>query len=233
MFFIFLLNLNIYCNFEGILGQLIIPIPVVGAVVGSVVGGIFGAVAGHGEGILLGELVEVIDNKLKENKSQPKENVLNANDGEMSFTKKSDSENDLDKDSMSATNKKSTIEKKEETAVENSKFSVIDKLVFKFEKDIFKNIQFKKDKADLVKPEEISILTKDGAKILENSNEMINDEDYEIYVLNDANEIVNNLNVENALGANGSILKRTSLKTFSGDQLPSDLNVFFKLEENN
>lgn len=48
---------------------MVIPIPVVGAVVGSLVGGIVGAAAGQGEGILIAELVEVIDNKIKEKKA--------------------------------------------------------------------------------------------------------------------------------------------------------------------
>lgn len=58
-----------------------IPIPVVGAVVGSLVGGIVGSTVGHGEGILIGNLVEVIDNKLNvkndaDLKKEPSEETL-------------------------------------------------------------------------------------------------------------------------------------------------------------
>ena len=35
----------------GVIGQIVIPIPVVGAVVGGLVGGIVGAAIGQGEGI--------------------------------------------------------------------------------------------------------------------------------------------------------------------------------------
>jgi len=58
----------------GIVGQLVIPIPVLGALVGGLVGGIVGSAVGHGEGILLGELIEVIDNKAKEINNKMKEN---------------------------------------------------------------------------------------------------------------------------------------------------------------
>lgn len=210
----------------GILGQMIIPIPVVGAVLGSLVGGIVGAVAGQGEGILIGELVEIIDNKIKDVKKkqiESKPNVLaidnslhNLNDG----------------------NEKPKAEEKinQEEKLVTNKYEVIDKLVFKFDKDLLKPANFAH--LEDVKIEEINgsntnlnSLPRDGSTVITNPSELINDDDYEIYVLNETNEVVSHLNVQDSLDSNGAILKRTSIELFSADQLPNDLNVFFKIND--
>lgn len=81
----------------GIIGQMVIPVPVVGAVIGSLVGGIVGSAAGQGEGILIGELVEVIDNKIKEikmKKEASKESLLDQTESEESLL--DDSEKSLE-----------------------------------------------------------------------------------------------------------------------------------------
>lgn len=155
----------------GVIGQIVIPIPVVGAVIGGLVGGLVGAAVGQGEGILLGELVEIVDTKIKENKAAK----------------------------MSAP----------------EPFHVVDKLVFKFDKD-------------LLKPEEQKIET----PFIQDATAKINDEDYDIYVLNDTNEILTELSgIEESISENGVINSRASIEAFSGEQLPHTVNVFFKIPE--
>ena len=250
----------------GILGQLFIPVPVVGAVVGSLVGGIVGAVAGHGEGILLGELVEIIDTKIKAAKSRSasKANLLEIGAGskENLLSIKESGEEAAPADSVSVTAKSRVdtadnvsidkTEKKKESEEKPSKYEVLDKLVFKFNRDIVKPGSFahltepqpavaveeKKVKpfAPLAPPRLESVvsttLSTESGKVVANMADFgIDDEDYEIYVLNDTNEIVQNLSVADCLDENGSILKRKSLEVFTGDQLPNDLNVFFKIDE--
>jgi outer membrane lipoprotein SlyB len=160
----------------GVIGQIVIPIPVVGAVVGGLVGGLIGAAVGQGEGILLGELVEIVDTKIKENKAAANSSVVS----------------------------------------ETEKFHVLDKLVYKFDKDV-------------LKPE---IVIKSEASIIQDASAKINDDDYDIYVLKDSNEIIKELNgIEESISENGIINSRASIEAFSGDQLPETVNVFFKIPE--
>jgi hypothetical protein len=204
----------------GIIGQMVTPIPVVGAVVGSLVGGIVGAVAGQGEGILIGELVEVIDNKIKEKKiNASTENLLE---------KKSSNENLLQE--ISSTSMVNTDSIKIESINTGDTYQVIDKLVFKFDKNLLKPENWEYLKNNIKEMDQNNELPK--TDILENANDKINDEDYEIYILNDSNEIVNNLDLENCIDSNGAISKRNSLEAFSADKLPSNVNVFFKLLDN-
>ena len=207
----------------GILGQMVIPIPVVGAVVGSLVGGIVGAVAGQGEGILIGELVEVIDNKIKEKK-------MNASSDNL--LEKKGSKEDLLKETTSTSSKPSlsdTDSVKIDIHNATVTYHVLDKLVFKFDQDLLKPEKWeylndkRQDDSDNNLPK---------SDILENANDKINEEDYEIYILNDSNELVNNLDLENCIDSNGAISKRNSLEAFSADKLPSNINVFVKVLEN-
>lgn len=114
--------------------------------------------------------------------------------------------------------------------IQETKYSSLEKLVFKFDKDILKpeNYAHLSDVSIGIKNDELNILVNDG-KILENASEKINDEDYEIYVLDDSNEVVTNLNLENSIDENGAINNRKSIDAYSADQLPSNLNVFFKI----
>ena len=192
----------------GVIGQLVIPIPVVGAVIGGLVGGIVGAAVGQGEGILLGELVEVIDTKIKEKKAKTSENA----------------EAMPDLISIQPTTTMPSEDKVEKEGEESSKkFHVIDKLVFKYDKDILKtgnlaHLQIKKKT-----PEEL---------IINDANAKINDDDYEIYVLNDTNEILTELNkIEQSVTEDGHINKRASIEAFNADSLPQNINVFFKILE--
>ena len=165
-----------------VIGQMVIPVPVVGAVVGGIVGGIVGAAVGHGEGILLGELVQVIDAKLKENKAYSAERDDAIND--------------------------------------EAKFQVIDKLVFKFDKDVLQ----KNFANDNEREEQAVVIREASAKI--------SDEDYEIYVLNDTDEILTELSrIDESVNERGLINKRASLEAFTADQLPANINVFFKILE--
>ena len=107
----------------GVIGQLVIPIPVVGAVIGGLVGGIVGAAVGQGEGILLGELVEVIDTKIKEKKAKESENA----------------EAMPDLISIQPTTMMPSEDKVKREEESSKKFHVIDKLVFKYDKDILKS----------------------------------------------------------------------------------------------
>ncbi len=203
---------------KGIVGQMVIPIPVVGAVVGSIVGGLAGAVVGQGEGILIGELVEVIDNKIKEKKLNASRENLLATLPEEKAEKLSKSSQDLLE--ASTTN---------DNLTKTTAYNVIDKLVFKFDKDLLKeeNWSHLKDASQSNQTAELD----NG--VLTNAKEKINDEDYEIFVLNDTNEIVKNLNIDNCIDSNGAVLKRSSLQAFTADQLPPNINIFFKVLENN
>jgi hypothetical protein len=246
----------------GILGQLFIPVPVVGAVVGSLVGGIVGAVAGHGEGILLGELVEIIDTKIKAKRSASKNNLLEIRAGSKDNLLSIKESNE---DAKSTVSVKSSKEKKIKEEKPTVKYEVLDKLVFKFDRDIVRPGSFahlSEVKLDVAATEVVTdkekeekklkrmaplppssssssassvistTLSTDSGKVVANMADFsIDDEDYEIYVLNDTNEIVQNISVADSLDENGSILKRKSLEAFSGDQLPEDLNVYFKIEE--
>ncbi|CAF0771215.1 unnamed protein product [Brachionus calyciflorus] len=113
------------------------------------------------------------------------------------------------------------------------KFNVIQKLVFRFDKDILKADNYAhltEINVDIVEKEELNLLRKEGA-IVENISSQINDDDYEIYILDDSNEVVTNLNLDGALDENGIIDKRKSIEAFSSIQLPDNINVFFKVLE--
>jgi hypothetical protein len=55
-----------------VIGQAVIPVPVAGAFVGGIVGGLVGTAAGHGPGVLIGKIVEKIDdiNEVKDHKAK-------------------------------------------------------------------------------------------------------------------------------------------------------------------
>lgn len=224
-----------------------IPVPVVGAVVGSIVGGIVGAAAGQGEGILIAELIEKIDNKIKDSKEKKmakstnetfemkelssKETLITEaeenSEKEKESTIPEEQSTDLNKEDAS----KVSISNMNNLELEEMKYHVIDKLVFKFDKDLLKpeNFAHLNDiNLTTINPEEINLLNHDGKVLLENANKYINDDDYEIYLLNDSKEVTK-LNVQNML--NPESLKRQSIENFSADSLPSDINVFFRIEE--
>ena len=190
----------------GIIGQLVIPVPVLGAVVGSLVGGIVGAGVGYGEGILIGELVEVIDNKIKEKKSEEEA-----------------------KAEIEAPEKKLALppseQEKAPVVPQTSNYEVLHHLVFKYDKNLLKDNRFDYLKAYADHHAEASKLFSNT--LITNANEEINEEDYEIYVLNETSEVVTQLNIEGLFDSNGQIDKRKSLEAFSANSLPSDLNVFF------
>jgi hypothetical protein len=217
----------------GIIGQVIIPVPILGAFIGGFVGGILGAAVGHGQGILIGELVEVIDNKVKE-----KNNANNSDDSSTIIQSISGSEISLNK------SEESLNQEKQEPAIKEtfkSKFSVLDKLVFKYDKNILKAENFahlKQNKVIDIKNindlDENSILSStDSTKVFKNANEFIDIDDYEIYKINETNEIETDLNLlANALEFDdNSQNKRASLEQFSADQLPSDLSVYFSIKD--
>lgn len=142
--------------------------PVLGAFVGGLVGGLVGAAVGQAEGILLGEVVEAIDDKLNEMKAKEEE--------------------------------------------KQSKYNVLHHLVFKYNSDQLKDGA----KPKIEQPDETK-----SQFYLKMSGDQINEDDYEIYVLNDANETVSGLNVD----------KRKSVENFSADELPPEMNVFFRYSD--
>lgn len=128
------------------------------------------------------------------------------------------------------------------------KYSAIDKLVFKFDKDILKPERWAhlsdvkiEEVADhlldaKIDPAEINILRSASREdsqhlVLENASQLINDADYDVYVLNDSNEVITKLNVDTAFDETGVISKRRSLENYSADVLPDNINVFFKIQE--
>lgn len=102
--------------------------------------------------------------------------------------------------------------------------------MFKFPRDLLKEENFAHlndvkielaDSKDELSPE----------NLLKNANEFINDEDYDIFIVKGTNEIVENskLNVQDSIDNDGAVLKRKSLQAFTADQLPENLNLFFKI----
>jgi hypothetical protein len=58
-------TMGIAGSFGGaVVGQLFIPVPLVGAMVGGLVGGVLGSAAGYAQSILVGEVVESVDNRI-------------------------------------------------------------------------------------------------------------------------------------------------------------------------
>ena len=195
----------------GIIGQMVIPIPVVGAVVGGIVGGIVGAAVGQGEGILLGELVEVIDTKIKDKKAKT------SSDKAETLPDLISNQTEVQLGEL----KEKSLEEKEDDV--SKRFHVIDKLVFKYDKDLLKGQNFVHLEIKNKTPEDL---------IINGANTKINDDDYEIYVLNDTNEILTELNnIEDSVNESGHINKRASIEAFSADKLPPNINVFFKILE--
>lgn len=127
--------------------------------------------------------------------------------------------------------KKQEPEKEQEKAIPEPaqpaepKFHVLDKLVFKFDKDIFKSELFRTTNETIPQNEIVLLDPK--------TKEKINEEDFEIYVINDTNEICTNLNLDNLVDQNGCINNRLSLEEFSADRLPQDINLFVELVDKN
>lgn len=208
----------------GVIGQMVIPIPVVGAMIGSVVGGVFGSLAGHGEGILLGEAIEAIDNRQKEKqvqKDKELESKVASLGGELDPTK----------------------------GVEN--------LVVKFEKDVLKPEKWTHlDNKDTNNNNQQQETTKQQAPTTEVNKTTINDEDFDIFIVEDANQaneimkaesqeeqeeeadkLENELNeknpprvekrgIVNRARPKTAVLDRNSLQLCSADQLPSNLDIY-------
>lgn len=109
--------------------------------------------------------------------------------------------------------------------------------MFRFDKDILKPEKWAylkvEPQLEKIDPNEINILrslpreAESSAPVLENAAQLINDDDYEIYVLKDTNEVITRLNVE----LDSMVDKRRSLENYSANILPSDINVFFKIDE--
>ena len=166
--------------------------------------------------LVLGELVEVIDTKIKEKRAN--------NQAEAAAVPTSDLNPPSKEPNKNLSESKESLKKQEalKEIDEKKKFNVIDKLVLKFDKDLLKSENF----AHLLKGKsEVTVIINDA-------NTKINDDDYDIFVLNDSNEIITELNnIEMSLDENGIINKRASLEAFSVDKLPENINVFFKINE--
>lgn len=130
--------------------------------------------------------------------------------------------------------KKKSTENLEPKFKPGVRYSVIHNLVFKFNKDVF----LPENLAQLSHPDQNTgsqneaDLANTGI-LLNDLETKINDQDYEIFVLNDSNEIVSDLNLGDLFDENGFIDKRKSLETFSSTNIPDNINVFFKVLENN
>lgn len=110
------------------------------------------------------------------------------------------------------------------------RYSVIHHLVFRFDKDLFRadNLaQLAQSDLNALKTEE-NFLNNNGL-LVDDISSKINDQDYEIFLLNDSNEIISDLNLNDLFDENGLIDKRKSLETFSSVNIPDNINVFFQL----
>ena len=146
-----------------------------------------GAGAGQIQGLLLGQLVEVIDDKVNMKRSASQEAL---------------------------------IEKRQDYEHINHNYHVIHHLVMRFKKDILKPGNFE----HLIEANNLRADT-----LLKNANEIINEEDYDIYLIT-AESMDAPANDE--IGSDESkITNRNSIEVFSASQLPDDLNIYFKMNE--
>ena len=106
---------------------------------------------------------------------------------------------------------------KEDT--KNSQFNVLQRLVFKFDK----NLLFKEDYSSKTEQKKTEKTDSKSQFYLDTKKEEINDEDYEIYLLEDANEVL--------AEAGLNVSSRKSIESFSADQLPSEMNIFFRYSD--
>ena len=185
-------------------------------IIGSFLGGLVGAAAGQVQGIFLGELIEKIDIMQK--------------------------------------SRQLAIEgaKKKEKPVSNylpeHKYHVIHHLVFRFRPDILNPANFEHltppDTGKSIFYTNVKESGKSGAfnKLIIESEfkSQISEEDYEIYVIDGDGEDgeeeaeLNEVDVRATLcNPNRRIANRMSVEEFSADQLPSDLNIYFRYTDEN
>ena len=147
-----------------------------------------GAGAGQIQGLLLGQLVEVIDEKVNMKRSASQEAL---------------------------------IEKKQDYEHINHNYHVIHHLVIRFKKDILKAENFEHlNQTNNLLPD----------TLLKNANEKINEQDYDIYLI--TGESMEAVNDEIVGLEQSKITNRNSIEEFSASQLPENLNIYFKMNEN-
>ncbi len=170
-------------------------------------GGLTGAALGHLEGLLLGELVEIADLKLKKLMTPKLETICEIGNND---------------------------EIKETDVQIKHPYHVLHHLVFMFKKDILNESNFEHLKSsNSVFYTDKEIVSETFNKLINNAEEKINEDDYEIYVINKDSDEVVNLDLGDSITTNGRIMSRFSVEEFSADQLPSDVNVFFRCSQFN
>jgi hypothetical protein len=112
-----------------------------------------------------------------------------------------------------------------ETTIKSSDYNVLNHLVFKFKKDVLKTENLKESSS-------LDDLNNENTKskfYMKTSGSEINEDDYEIYVLNELRDEV----VVSSLPVDEINSKRKSIESFSADQLPSEMNVdvYFRYNE--
>ena len=132
--------------------------------------------------------------------------------------------------------KKQKDSKKQTNDQYSAKYNVLDGLVLNFKEHSSKLEKCNDLKSEPIcesdiKPKEAYERLYPNLDVLMNFGNQINHDDYEIFMLNDSNEIVSELNLESAMNSNGVILKRKSIETFSADQISDDFCVFFNMNE--
>jgi hypothetical protein len=170
-----------------------------------ILGGLTGAAVGHLEGLLLGELVEIADKKLKK-KTTPMLKVSSSDrvEGIGHFD-----------DQIT------------------HPYHVLQHIVLKFKKNVLDESNF-----DHLTLSNSIFYTNEGNAskafnhLISNAHEKINEDDYEIYVINKGSDEIINIDLEETLSENGRITSRFSVEEFSADQLPTDINIFFRYDDN-
>jgi flagellar biosynthesis GTPase FlhF len=233
----------------------LIIVPVAGAIIGGVVGGIVGTAVGQGEGILIAELVEVIDNKSKENQrikdlkieyNETKKEIKNETKNETQIKEEDNESKSIKSKTVWYGNEPDTekqIPSSDETlkpkkTSKNNSF--LKNLVLKFKREPVKlddNLERKEEESSDINQKYTSLideneedLIEEGEQVLFNANEKIKLDDFDVFVLNDSNELPESLNIDNAFDSTGHLTNRNSLDSFQVDSLPDSIDVYLTIK---
>jgi hypothetical protein len=127
-------------------------------------------------------------------------------------------------------NNKQSSDTETETTTKSSSsdYNVLKHLVFKFKKDVLKTENLKESSSSSSSSDDLNNEKTKSKFYMKTSGSEINEDDYEIYVLNESRDdevVVSSLPVDDIN------LKRKSIESFSADQLPSEMNVYFRYSD--
>ncbi len=125
-------------------------------------------------------------------------------------------------------NNKQSSDTETETTTKSSSssdYNVLKHLVFKFKKDVLKTENLKESSSS--SSDDLNNEKTKSKFYMKTSGSEINEDDYEIYVLNESRDEV----AVSSLPLDDINSKRKSIESFSADQLPSEMNVYFRYSD--